>query len=228
MGSSNKIPTEQKLAGVITGCISLIFLSILIFYKIVIPVHNEITKPSSGLSEISYISENEALSSSSLIDDKSLSSKLPSGISQSVTKMETEMFTNSFISSFSQSSILKSNYSKEIDAETPGKAPNQSIGKDIKNPDLLKGKSSFGGNLKNRKLLFIEEANGTNEEGCVIIKLIVSPNGKVTNAEIDSDRTTTASTSLRSKALETSLTAIFETSTLEEEQTGFITFKFEY
>ncbi len=142
--------------------------------------------------------------------------------------METEMFTNSFVSSFSQNAILKSTYSKENASETPGKEPNLSIGKDVKNPNLMEGKNFVGGNLKNRKLLFIKKVSGTNEEGSVIIKLIVNPKGEVTSAEVDPNRTTTASSSLRSKALDSALSAVFEATSLTEEQNGFITFKFEY
>lgn len=162
------------------------------------------------------------------IQSPSLSSKLPVGISQSILKMETEMFTNSFISSFSQSTILKSNYLKETDTEMPGREPNHTIGENMNKPDLTNETSFIGGNLENRKLLFISKIKGTTEEGCVVIKLFVTPEGDVSTAEVDPERSTTLSSSLRSKALKASQSAIFEPAGSREIQSGFITFKFEY
>ncbi len=225
MSSSNKIPTEQKLAGVITGFVSLMFLSLLFFYNIVIPVHHEITKPVSGTTEISYINEEETVSD----DSKSLSSTLPSGITASVVKIETELFRNSFISSFERSNkALSSTTNSSQSTEVPGKAPNTGFGQEKSVTNYLKETNLVGGNLTNRKLLFIDKAKGTNEEGSVVIRLTVNPKGEVINAEVDPARTSSTSASLRSKSLETASTAVFEPSALTEDQTGFITFKFEY
>ncbi|MDP2386086.1 MAG: hypothetical protein Q8M29_06930 [Bacteroidota bacterium] len=217
---------ESKLAIAITSTISALLITFISLYKIVpssrmySDVETIIDLPGVFVTSISspYNSESKG----------SLSSKLPSGISKSIIKMETEMFTNSFISSFSQSTVLKSSSSAEAGAEMPGKDPNHSIGKNRNNPHLTNETSFLGGNLKNRKLIFIDKVKNANEEGSVVVKLNVNPQGEVISAEIDPERTITLSASLKSNALNTSLTAIFEASHSSEEQTGFITFKFEF
>ena len=219
---------EKKLALTITCIISVLIVGFLCLYKIMLPPAPPAEVKTESTIDLPGVFEAPTTSSGNAENQSSLSSKLPAGISQSILKMETEMFTNSFLPSFSQNTTLKSNYLKEPDTEMPGREPDRTIGKNTNKPDLMNETNFLGGNLKNRKLLFIGKVKGTNEEGCVVIKLSVKPEGDVSIAEIDPERTTTLSSSLRSKALKTSLGAIFEPTGSREVQSGFITFKFEY
>ncbi len=228
MSSFNKIPTEKKLAGVITGFVSLSFLTILFLYKIAIPLHAEFAKPLSGTMEVSYIHEMETETYEDQQNGKSLSSSLPSGITKSIVNIENELFRNSFVTSLEKTNKNTSENTSSVETGTPGKSPDQSIGKgkEIQNPTSVS--RMIGGDLSNRKLLTIKKVTDSNEEGIVVVRVTVSPGGETTEAEIDPARTSTTSYSLRSKAQESALTAFFEPVSLSESQTGFITFKFEF
>jgi len=228
MSTTLSFSKEKKLAIAITCLICATLAAFLFLYKLILPSSKDTVIKTYNVIDLSGIFEPSLTSLAHPEDKGSLSSKLPSGVSQSILKMETELFTHSFISSFPQSTVLRSNHIEENDAETPGKDPNQTMGKEMKNRDLPNEKSFAEGNLKNRKLVFINNVSSTNEEGCVVIKLSVNPNGEVIIAELDERRTTTLSSSLRSNALKTSLSAIFEPTSSPDIQSGSITFKFVY
>ncbi|HEY1038885.1 MAG TPA: hypothetical protein VGF30_05735 [Bacteroidia bacterium] len=227
MSSIDKTSREKKLAGIITGLVSLTFLTSVFFIKIVSPAREIFNAPLQTSSveipvDLAFQDEQPALNATE--DKSSLSNSLPAGISQSIVKIETELFKNSFTHSI----IPTSNNLPGSNSETPEKAPSQSIGGSKPAPAGENTPGTIGGNLKNRKLVFIENISGANNEGVVVVKTTVNANGDVITAEIDPERTTASSTSLRSKALKTAQGAVFEKTSTSEDQTGFITFKFEF
>lgn len=224
MSSFNKTTREKKLAGIITGLVSLTFLTSAFFIKIVVPVRNMINEPITESPIEMALSTEENKYPVVAESDRSLSSSLPAGISYSIVKIETELLKNSFVSSVSS----PSKSSGEVVSDMPQKAPDQSMGESSANAAESSQSSAIGGNLKNRKLLFIEKVNSTNNEGIVVVRTSVNQNGEVISAEVDPYRTTTSNTTLRSKACKTALTALFESLPGNEVQSGFITFKFEF
>ena len=227
MSSINKTSREKKLAGIITGLVSLTFLTSVFFIKIVTPLQEILNSPlqtSTAEIPLDLAFQDEQTTSNVTEDKTSLSNSLPAGISQSIVKIETELFKNSFTNSI----IPTSNNLPENNSETPEKAPSQSIGGSKPTPAGENTPGTIGGNLKNRRLVFIENISGANNEGVVVVKTTVNANGDVITAEIDPERTTASSNALRNKALKTAQSAIFEKAPSSEDQTGFITFKFEF
>jgi len=71
--------------------------------------------------------------------------------------------------------------------------------------------------------------NDSKEEGVVVVVITVNKDGKVIEADPNGRGTNTSSSVLKSKARQAALCAIFSSATNgQEEQTGSITFKFEF
>lgn len=94
-------------------------------------------------------------------------------------------------------------------------------------PFVQTGKLQY--NLKGRKLVSPPAAiSDTKEEGIVEVLIRVDQYGQVVFAEPTGRATTTASPALKSKARQAALTAKFDSSSMQTEQTGSLIFKFEY
>jgi len=71
--------------------------------------------------------------------------------------------------------------------------------------------------------------NDSKEEGVVVVVITVNKDGKVIEADPNGRGTNTSSSVLKSKARQAALCAVFSSSTNgQEEQTGSVTFKFEF
>lgn len=109
------------------------------------------------------------------------------------------------------------------------KGPESSTNVGIKSPGTIGNKAGLGFDLADRTLVQAPHfSSDTQEQGTVVLEIVVNENGEVIEANSNGRGTNTSSSSLKDKARKMAFATKFSSTKKQEEQRGTLTIIFSY